>query len=70
MNTVDAAKNLTRGKGGDEDAGREAIGYYQAASYAFNHGTYRTLTAEESRQALNEGVKLLPTTEDDAVRNH
>ncbi len=56
--TVDAAGKQTIGHDRDEEAVREVIAFYQGASYAFNHGTYRALTAEEFQQGMAEGAKL------------
>lgn len=50
--SVDATGKTTRRSGRNKDGEEETVGYYQAASYAFNHGTYGALNAEEFREAL------------------
>jgi len=49
---VDPASKATHEQGRDTEAEAAAIGFYQAASYVFNHGTYGALTAEEFSRAL------------------
>lgn len=50
--TLDASGKLTRTQARNEYAEHETISFYQAASYAFNHGGYRALSAKEFQKAL------------------
>lgn len=62
--SVDPTGKATIDKGQCKDAECEAISFYQAASYAFNHGTYSALTTEEFRQAMAaDGQPLHPKGE-------
>jgi len=58
--TVDGTGKTTSRPGPDKEVAAEAIGYYQAASYAFNHGNYGALTTEEFQQALTASAGLAP----------
>lgn len=50
--TLDASGKLVRTQARDQYAEHEAISFYQAASYAFNHGGYHALSPVEFQQAL------------------
>lgn len=51
---LDVSGKLIRKQGHNEYAEHETISFYQAASYAFNHGGYKALSAKEFQEALAE----------------
>jgi phosphoglycerol transferase MdoB-like AlkP superfamily enzyme len=56
--SVDAADKERPTGAPTADAEREAIGFYQAASYVFHHGIYRALSREEFEHFLAQGEAL------------